>query len=395
MAKARQRDGVYYREDRRGWWASYIDAKGKHVRRKLKAATFQQALDERGSLVQGETRKEALERLGVTEDSAVTVKELFERYMKYQRASVSKATCARLPGILKTLEKHLPAEARAITRPTVSDFVLARADEVSRGTLQKEFTVLSHILRLASEEWGLLSRNVAHGVKLPTPKTNKKKGNGKPREYLLPNELKAALQTAEPWMRAPMALAAISGGRRSEILALRWMHVDFIHQQVSFQETKNSEPRVVNIGEEGMRVLSSLPAGKPGDLLFPKEQVDPQKLSVYTRRVFHRLGLSFASFHTLRHTMASWQAMDGEPLYNIQQRLGHRTPRMTMRYAHLAPGYQESGSIKIDGRMAGVWTEPAANRTLEAGAPSTPETRPQTARVSHRRVTRQPTNQQA
>jgi integrase len=377
---------VYWRADRRGWWASYIDAKGEHVRRKLKAATRQQALDERGSLVQGETRKEALERLGVTEDSPVTVKELFERYMKYQRVSVSKATCDRLPGILKTLEKHLPLEARTITRPTVSDFVLARAGEVSRGTLQKEFTVLSHILRLASEEWTLLSRNVAHGVKLPTPKAKKK--NSKPREYLLPNELKAALQTAEPWMRAPMALAAISGGRRSEILALRWMHVDFEHQQVSFQETKNSDPRVVNIGEEGMRVLSSLPPGKPGDLLFPKEQVDPQKLTVYTRRVFHRLGLSFASVHTLRHTMASWQAMDGEPLYNIQQRLGHRTPRMTMRYAHLAPGYQESGSVKIDGRMAGVWAEPPANRILEGGAPSTPGKGPKPASVSHHRVTR-------
>jgi integrase len=44
-------------------------------------------------------------------------------------------------------------------------------------------------------------------------------------------------------------------------------------------------------------------------------------------------------FHDLRHTFASWLAMEGVPLSTIGRLLGHKTPQMTMRYAHLAPDY--------------------------------------------------------
>jgi len=39
----------------------------------------------------------------------------------------------------------------------------------------------------------------------------------------------------------------------------------------------------------------------------------------------------------MRHTAASWLAMDGVPLYDIQALLGHEYYATTQRYAHLAP----------------------------------------------------------
>ena len=41
-------------------------------------------------------------------------------------------------------------------------------------------------------------------------------------------------------------------------------------------------------------------------------------------------------FHTLRHTFASWLALDGVPIYTIQKLMGHRDINMTMRYAKLS-----------------------------------------------------------
>jgi integrase len=100
---------------------------------------------------------------------------------------------------------------------------------------------------------------------------------------------------------------------------------------------KNGSLLVVPLNELSFRVLASLPVGVPGDPLMPG--VDAQKLSVYTERLFKKLGITDASFHYLRHTAASWLVMKGEDLYTVGQLLGHRTPRMTQRYAHLSPKY--------------------------------------------------------
>ena len=42
-------------------------------------------------------------------------------------------------------------------------------------------------------------------------------------------------------------------------------------------------------------------------------------------------------FHTLRHTVASWLALDGTDIYMIMKLMRHKTISMTMRYAHLIP----------------------------------------------------------
>ena len=52
-------------------------------------------------------------------------------------------------------------------------------------------------------------------------------------------------------------------------------------------------------------------------------------------------------FHTLRHTFASWLAIDGVPLYTIKELMGHASIRMTERYAHLCPDLHRSAVDRI------------------------------------------------
>jgi len=67
-----------------------------------------------------------------------------------------------------------------------------------------------------------------------------------------------------------------------------------------------------------------------------------------------------ASFHTLRHTAASWMVQQGVDLYAVGQILGHKTPRMTQRYAHLSPDYMAASVGKLDGIMAPMLPAPAS-----------------------------------
>jgi integrase len=338
MAKARARDGVYERTDRPGWWVSYIDASGNRIRRKTAAHTRTQAMQVLSAI---RTQEERARTLGVRPASEITTETLFERFTRHQKTRLRPTTFERLGGILETLKTQLPAQAKAINKRAVAVYIETRSESVAPGTVAKEISTLKHCLRLAVE-WGLLHDNAASGARLP------KLPAGRTR-YLTPGELRAALESAPNWLRAPMAFAACTGVRRGEMLSLRWMDVDLEHRRLYLRETKNGNLRVLPLSEAALSVLNSLPMGGSSDAVFA--DVDPARLSVYTRRVFARLGITDASFHTLRHTSASWLVQQGVDLYAVGQLLGHKTPRMTQRYAHLSPEYMAGAVGKLDGIM--------------------------------------------
>jgi len=167
------------------------------------------------------------------------------------------------------------------------------------------------------------------------------------------------LEAAPDWMRAPMALAAFTGMRRGEILGLCWKDIDLENQRVYLTETKNGTLRLLALNGLAVQVLQSVPQGAPGELVF--SEVNAAHLSVYTRRVFASVGIKDASFHSLRHTAASWLVMEGVDLYAVGQILGHKTPRMTQRYAHLSPDYMAASVGKLDGIMGGMLAAPLHN----------------------------------
>jgi integrase len=129
------------------------------------------------------------------------------------------------------------------------------------------------------------------------------------------------------------------------------------NRRLYLRETKNGVLRILPLSESALTVLHSLPTGGAADKVFAG--VVPSQLSVYTKRVFKRLGILDASFHTLRHTAASWMVQQGVDLYGVGQILGHKTPRMTQRYAHLSPDYMASAVGKLDRIMGGLLPMPS------------------------------------
>lgn len=141
-------------------------------------------------------------------------------------------------------------------------------------------------------------------------------------------------------------LSLYLGMRLGEIFSLKWGDVDFEHGIITILDSKNGESRPVFITTPIQEVLSELSKGAPGDNLFVTNQGDSVKfLSKTFGRVIDKLELNKGitdrrqrvSFHTLRHTYASWAVMAGVPLYQVGKALGHKSIAMTERYSHLAP----------------------------------------------------------
>ena len=67
------------------------------------------------------------------------------------------------------------------------------------------------------------------------------------------------------------------------------------------------------------------------------------------RRVVKECGLEGVTFHSMRHSWASWQVQGGTPLRALQEMGGWASLEMPMRYSHLEPGhlaqYAETSAI--------------------------------------------------
>jgi integrase len=168
-------------------------------------------------------------------------------------------------------------------------------------------------------------------------------------------------------------LAACTGMRRGSLLALRSIDVDVKQRRIYLRTMKTGAIQVLPMSDAALQVLQSLPEGKSPDLVF--SGVDAQLLSVTTRRVFAKIGVDDASFHTLRHTAASWMVQAGVDLYGVGQFLGHKTPRRTQRYAHLSPGYIAIAAGKLGTAMGkilpakGIVPRPVRARLVPADSP--------------------------
>ena len=74
-------------------------------------------------------------------------------------------------------------------------------------------------------------------------------------------------------------------------------------------------------------------------------------------RGLKRSGLGDLRFHDLRHTFASRLVMAGVDLYRVQTLMGHKTPTMTLRYAHLSRQHLRAAFALLDGPGAKPWKE--------------------------------------
>jgi len=80
-----------------------------------------------------------------------------------------------------------------------------------------------------------------------------------------------------------------------------------------------------------------------------------REVSTTFERVAKRLGFNEGIkdrqyklvFHSLRHTFASWLALQGETLLTIKELMGHKDIKMTLRYAHLTPGQKQAAVMRL------------------------------------------------
>ncbi|TDB38228.1 MAG: site-specific integrase [Actinobacteria bacterium] len=216
--------------------------------------------------------------------------------------------------------------------------------------------------------WEILDRNPADGA--DAPRVPRKEMHALDRDGL--SRLLAALRGNKLYL--PVLVAATTGMRRGEILALRWRDVEIDAkslrvarslQQIStgleFKEPKSLRGRrsiaLAQVTVAELKALKDARHPKPDDLVVCRPDGTPwppDQLSVEFHVFIKRTGFAIR-FHDLRHTHASNLLRDGVPVNVVSQRLGHAEPAITLNvYSHVLPGMQEEAAAKVDEMMAEV-----------------------------------------
>jgi len=225
---------------------------------------------------------------------------------------------------------------------------LRRIQEVAPATVDKSLSVLKAFFSWC-EHQGIFNHNPIRKVKLFN-------ANNERIRYLSDEEYERLLTEAEKircYLRPMIVLAVHTGLRRGNLLRLRWDHIDFVTNRIRLTDsTKNRRTLTVPLNDTAIEILETLKK-KSGEsqYVFPHfegklagEAIQDVKNGWKT--AVKRAGISNFRWHDLRHCFASWLVMKGVDLPVVQELLGHRNIRMTLRYAHLSPHYL-SEQIKV------------------------------------------------
>lgn len=149
-------------------------------------------------------------------------------------------------------------------------------------------------------------------------------------------------------------LALSTGMRLGEILNLTWTDVDLEAGKAVLHETKNGERRVVAIVSVALELLRKHKELQKANTLFvfPNERGSaPVNIRNDWERALKVAEIEDFRFHDLRHTFASYLAMNGASLAELAEALGHKTLAMVKRYAHLSEAHTASVVQRMNDKM--------------------------------------------
>jgi len=165
---------------------------------------------------------------------------------------------------------------------------------------------------------------------------------------------------------AAIRLLLFSGCRKSEILTLRWNEVDFETGSLNLADSKTGQ-KVVLLGAPALELLASHPRLKDNPYVFPGTIKGSHfvGLAKVWKRIRKRAGLDDVRLHDFRHTFAGIGVSAGMGLPIVGKLLGHRDPKTTARYAHVADDPARTAANRIAGTIAAAMNKNNKGRSAE------------------------------
>ncbi len=289
------------------------------------------------------------------ERAVPTLSAVADRYMSEHAEVKKKASSAAEDR--RNLRKHILPKMGTWKVDTITGADIVRFHsgmKATPGAANRCLALLSKMFNLA-ERWGYRldgTNPTRHVDKYPERTVER---------FLSGAELArlgAALSEAEragthPSVVAALRLLIFTGCRRSEVLTLKWEHVDVERGCLRLPDRKTGA-KMVPLGAPAVELLAALPRIDGNPYVLPGAVPGGHYVGLAKAwyRLRKRAGLDDVRLHDLRHSFASAGAGMGESLLLIGALLGHSNTAMTARYAHLSSDPLKAAADRISGKIA-------------------------------------------
>jgi integrase len=329
------------------WWIDFYH-QGKRIRRKVGPSKRVAEM----ALADVQVKKAKNDFLGISSPKKIQFKDFAAEYLEYSKANKAKSSYER---DLTIINRHAMALwgdllVSKITAKNIEDYKRTRLEEVAPTTVNRELNTIKNLFRKAVE-WRYLSQS-------PAAEVRRIKTGKQPFRFLSSEEIETLLdacaQRHNHHFSGIVVMALNTGMRKGEILTLRWDNVDMKRGVITVASgkdghTKNYESRTLPMNRSLMEFLMNHPRRLDTPYVFSGQSGKPfSKTNYHFVRAVKRAGIPHVRFHDLRHTFASHLVMKGVDLRTVQELLGHKDLRMTMKYAHLAPDHMRKAVEVLD-----------------------------------------------
>jgi integrase len=245
-----------------------------------------------------------------------------------------------------------------INSKRITDYMQARVGEIytrkgwlapkrtTPATVNRELAALKAMFRQAVA-WGHLQASPASGISALKEAPN-------PPRLLTSAEVARLLVETPDHLRAAVGCCVYAGLRKMEVLRLRWQDVDLKEEVLTVVSrhgatTKNHETRRVPLNAPLAKLLRQHPRRLGVQYVFPtsdgKQPLSHLKSSLVAAAT--RAGIDHISTHQLRHAFVSHALMAGIDPRTVQQWVGHKDLRTTLRYAHVGADHERAAIQRL------------------------------------------------
>jgi len=348
-----------------------IRLKGRPAER----ATFKRLTDAKAWIQNTESAIREGRYFKTRESQKHTVSDMLDRYQREVVPLTVKSAKERtlLAGYLDFFNDEIGAYTLADTTPAMisqcRDKLLTEKSPRTKqplapATVLRYMSGLSRVFTTAVNDWGWLDDSPMRKVKKPALPRGRvrflSEDSEAPDGSVIEGErtrlLKAGEESKNSYLYTVVVLALSTGMRQGEIMGLTWEDVDLHQGRATLHETKNGERRVVPLPGKALELLKEHSKVRRLDtnLLFPgKNPKKPMDLRAPWEAALKKAGIEDFRFHDLRHSAASYLAMNGASLAEIAEVLGHKTLQMVKRYSHLSEAHTAGVVARMNARIFG------------------------------------------